>query len=162
MEPRFFKRGNPPKTSSSSSARCAASMEPRFFKRGNSRTAVPHNGRQAASMEPRFFKRGNVSEWPTMYFLPSLQWNHVFSNVEIIPPALFSFRNLVRFNGTTFFQTWKYGMCCKTSDERACFNGTTFFQTWKFVDKAPSCGRLRASMEPRFFKRGNPSRKTKR
>ena len=132
-------------------------MEPRFFKRGNRRNGRSGRLYGLASMEPRFFKRGNSAR----------------------PCA---FRRICRcFNGTTFFQTWKFldeqGNACSPSDS---FNGTTFFQTWKcekikrmrnvhfqlqwnhvfsnveigfaflFV---PFC--FIASMEPRFFKRGN-------
>jgi len=111
MEPRFFKRGNlfgaicrhvnrerfngatffqTWKLSffrRFAAAAIIASMEPRFFKRGNSQVinfrTVTHNG---ASMEPRFFKRGNSKMSSTLNVIRvTLQWSHVFSNVEITP-----------------------------------------------------------------------------
>ena len=37
-------------------------------------------------MEPRFFKRGNrAAELKKAEMIWTLQWNHVFSNVEISP-----------------------------------------------------------------------------
>ncbi len=83
-------------------------------------------------MKPRFFKRRNNS-------------------------AKINRCNLVgSFNGATLFQTWKYNSFYRSSLSAKGFNGATLFQTWKslinpterFVDFA-------ASMEPRFFKRGN-------
>ena len=61
-----------------------ASMEPRFFKRGNTRRRKILRNATRASMEPRFFKRGNAGE------------KFIVGHSE------------TGFNGTTFFQTWKY------------------------------------------------------
>ena len=59
-------------------------MEPRFFKRGNHIAGASVEIIDAASMEPRFFKRGNgLVPIRAVTGLNSLQWNHVFSNVEI-------------------------------------------------------------------------------
>ena len=60
-----------------------ASMEPRFFKRGNTIRGKRVGKSRKASMEPRFFKRGNDS----------------LGFIEL--------QELISFNGTTFFQTWK-------------------------------------------------------
>ena len=62
-------------------------MEPRFFKRGNSVKSVNSAIIRKASMEPRFFKRGNDAGDVTVDDSNLLQWNHVFSNVEITSPA---------------------------------------------------------------------------
>ena len=110
-------------------------MEPRFFKRGNGRASLTTlTDLLIASMEPRFFKRGNA----------------INSKNFCVSPG--------SFNGATFFQTWK----CRLREPLlfVCgqrFNGATFFQTWKLKPiwrKSSANGR--ASMEPRFFKRGNP------
>jgi len=85
-----------------------ASMEPRFFKRGNIHLFGNRHCVWLASMEPRFFKRGNQGR--------PQKWT------PLSP----------RFNGATFFQTWK----CRLSKFR--------------LETLPA-----ASMEPRFFKRGN-------
>ena len=109
MEPRFFKRGNAStrwrfparpaalqwnhvfsnveiKTPAHNRSRIRpASMEPRFFKRGNiQKTLSVLIKPRIASMEPRFFKRGNLPDSTvTKIKADVLQWNHVFSNVEI-------------------------------------------------------------------------------
>jgi len=87
-------------------------------------------------MEPRFFKRGNlIIEVRMMRVNRTLQWSHVFSNVEIVLVAYHRGIQYSSFNGATFFQTWKCANC------RADY-------------RAPKA----ASMEPRFFKRGNAVR----
>ena len=108
-------------------------MEPRFFKRGNAvGVLVRRIFHQRASMEPRFFKRGN-GERP-----------HDQSDRQS------------RFNGTTFFQTWKSCERLACSGRPCSFNGTTFFQTWKYTGDFVTVEIDNiASMEPRFFKRGN-------
>ena len=59
-------------------------MEPRFFKRGNyHRKDQLGAGHVRASMEPRFFKRGNFAVAGKDKTIQVLQWNHVFSNVEM-------------------------------------------------------------------------------
>jgi len=85
------------------------------------------------------------------------------------------------FNGATFFQTWKWANFASRSPGATMgFNGATFFQTWKYADLPQFAEKVRwlqwshvfsnvemptsrifvarsvvASMEPRFFKRGN-------
>jgi len=87
-------------------------------------------------MEPRFFKRGNTAMLGTTLHQVSC------------------------FNGATFFQTWKFWSYKTGFGAMDSFNGATFFQTWKFVKlKAAENGEKLASMEPRFFKRGNPCRR---
>ena len=93
-------------------------------------------------------------------YSPPLQWNHVFSNVEIVEARFGDFRSrhasmeprffkrgnsllhnsrlnkFICFNGTTFFQTWKCLLGVRQNlNWVLCFNGTTFFQTWKFVKR---------------------------
>jgi len=66
-------------------------------------------GGRVASMEPRFFKRGNLGpEFKDMLTDYLLQWSHVFSNVEIGSSRANPKVCNTRFNGATFFQTWKY------------------------------------------------------
>ena len=84
-----------------------ASMEPRFFKRGNDSSVFLVTGLTRASMEPRFFKRGNSGATLKFGYMDTeLQWNHVFSNVEM-GYAKNIYGGIFSFNGTTFFQTWK-------------------------------------------------------
>ena len=158
MEPRFFKRGNTELSRSIDTLRLrlqwnhvfsnvemsdrrantrtftTASMEPRFFKRGNTPFPPACDAAYKASMEPRFFKRGNINSAKHSDRHNQLQWNHVFSNVEM----------------------QRFAACnCRAG----CFNGTTFFQTWKFFWQIRAKKRRHfASMEPRFFKRGNRAR----
>ena len=84
-----------------------------------------------------------------------LQWNHVFSNVEMHRKRKDRCRRGRRFNGTTFFQTWKSLRHERLVGKRSRFNGTTFFQTWKCSGRLWHFVFREASMEPRFFKRGN-------
>jgi len=158
MEPRFFKRGN-------SNARVFASRQFRgfngatFFQTWKSRRqAQTRLSNQWASMEPRFFKRGNCQRAS-----PKRQ-------------------ERTRFNGATFFQTWKCERHARRLLERLelqwshvfsnveiCSNGTTSPPAtqplqWSHVfSNVEIDARVKqdnaspnASMEPRFFKRGNP------
>jgi len=85
----------------------------------------------------------------------SLQWSHVFSNVEI----RFSKSHKSMKKGASmeprFFKRGNRGRRGRGSGVCGCFNGATFFQTWKcfLCGSRPFNGS--ASMEPRFFKRGN-------
>ena len=131
MEPRFFKRGNH-QFGKRADIDLWASMEPRFFKRGNLHLSTIPTAPDRASMEPRFFKRGNrFSDASSCNGLTPLQWSHVFSNVEIS------------------LRTRRSRIC------GLCFNGATFFQTWKSDSGRAVILLSSASMEPRFFKRGN-------
>ena len=116
-------------------------MEPRFFKRGNleCRNAGPENVRNA-SMEPRFFKRGNLWLSRIFPFAPCvLQWNHVFSNVEILQKLL------------------------DKNDEARKLQWNHVFSNVEMPRRSlPKRLFLRASMEPRFFKRGNKPCRAKR
>jgi len=132
-------------------------------------------------MEPRFFKRGNA-DYPLGKRLgfALLQWSHVFSNVEILRHPRRGQPAAQGFNGATFFQTWKFRRIAPAGTSTSCFNGATFFQTWKFAvrwavrsddealqwshvfsnveifaDFPETPDNIAASMEPRFFKRGN-------
>ena len=110
-----------------------ASIEPRFFKRGNFSSKHHRNRTQTASIEPRFFKRGN---------------GKLFVNVDDVDSS---------FNRATFFQTWKLIRSTKTMRILLRrFNRATFFQTWKhrLIGQRMPCV-IVASIEPRFFKRGN-------
>ncbi len=107
-------------------------MEPRFFKRGNLAKRRVGRAGTLASMEPRFFKRGN-------------------GDVEIRAGKI-----KFRFNGTTFFQTWK----CESNAAAVKSVGTAsmeprFFKRGNTTEKALVKEAANASMEPRFFKRGN-------
>src|SRR5205085_1663168 len=134
MEPRSFKRGNV-SSRSNNTANTRASMEPRSFKRGNNqrRTAARRGAR--ASMEPRSFKSGNTLEKrKTRDEEAAHQWRHVHSNVESVRCHRGDSRRKLRFNGATFIQTWKRRRIAGGRRET-----------------------VRASMEPRSFKRGNPA-----
>ncbi len=131
MEPRSFKRGNASSASSLTISRSGFNGATFFqtWKRPleraqfttkpllqwshvlsnveTSRLTVRVQRVAAASMEPRSFKRGNPfgpkrKRWPQAV----LQWSHVLSNVETSRGAAGSRRDK-RFNGATFFQTWK-------------------------------------------------------
>ena len=86
-----------------------------------------------------------------------LQSSHVFSNVETRRFRRARSARRPRFNRATFFQTWKPESPIPIWLWLLSFNRATFFQTWKPA-ACPNCGRplIRlASIEPRFFKRGN-------
>jgi len=67
------------------------------------------------------------------------------------------------FNGATSFQTWRPDFFEKLVFAIVCFNGATSFQTWRrrgyFHRQAPAGY---ASMGPRLFRRGDPSRRMHR
>ena len=155
MEPRFFKRGNRAAIVAEAIAdyqlqwshvfsnveinylrsqvaeKQQASMEPRFFKRGNTVTRRSHAGHNTASMEPRFFKRGNCRGASLSLNWTALQWSHVFSNVEIAEScAVSEIRHMLQ---------WSHVF--SNVEMRCRLRGAVY--------------RLGASMEPRFFKRGN-------
>jgi len=107
-------------------------MEPRFFKRGNQ--GFPRYVRAviAASMEPRFFKRGNRRRRSGA--------TGVYCS----------------FNGATFFQTWKFGSRESNLDPRYLLQWSHVFSNVEMANAGELKGkRSIASMEPRFFKRGN-------
>ena len=64
--------------------RYVASMGPRLFRRGNHCCVICGRKDTLASMGPRLFRRGNPRPLGRV-FVPSwsLQWGHVFSDVEI-------------------------------------------------------------------------------
>ncbi len=156
-------------------------------------------------MEPRFFKRGNTAGNGMLLMEANpLQWNHVFSNVEIIDGSSEN-KEDKELQWNHVFSNVEIGQAGIGAElARKCFNGTTFFQTWKFpvlsnIERAPlllqwnhvfsnveisstlsssaksrslqwnhvfsnvemirertiRSFQLNASMEPRFFKRGN-------
>ncbi len=161
MEPRFFKRGNSVERGVSFNLRGRLQWNHVF-----SNVEICTSGRTLinpliASMEPRFFKRGNKGFGNSGIASTSLQWNHVFSNVEISCGRQRRGRRRTSFNGTTFFQTWKFLFPFLLRFGEIGFNGTTFFQTWKFfIIYAIHNFLTVASMEPRFFKRGNKIKKS--
>ena len=132
MEPRFFKRGNEDAEEFYSDM-YYASMEPRFFKRGNQRRnyvqiwactcfngttffqtwKCGHVRTRIGRALPRFNGTTFFQTWKCAEVLSllrakeGLQWNHVFSNVEIRRSNVDSDFRVAGFNGTTFFQTWK-------------------------------------------------------
>ena len=140
-----------------------ASMEPHLFKRGNQFCAVAFGQTTLASMEPHLFKRGNPDEYARLAQLgKQLQWNHIFSNVEISCPLKCSFgRWPLQWNHIfsnveiRYLKGGKGGQIsasmephlfkrgnrrrqrCRRTDV-ICFNGTTSFQTWKFCSLSPT------------------------
>ena len=181
MEPRFFKRGNEKAAQLERENEQLASMEPRFFKRGNgfevflmSKKHKSFNGAtffqtwkstanrpdlsplRRASMEPRFFKRGNlqfVAQVPIVKL--RLQWSHVFSNVEM--------RSRRQFGVWQYLLQWSHVFSnVEIIELRIAMSYNTSLQ-WSHVFSnvemftlPPTSRRLTtASMEPRFFKRGN-------
>ena len=109
-------------------------------------------------MEPRFFKRGNnvifFSKSPSLL---SLQWNHVFSNVEIRAGVCSQRAAQPASMEPRFFKRGNHRPArCHFKQCKLGFNGTTFFQTWKSATTIAELEKMAAaSMEPRFFKRGN-------
>ena len=204
MEPRFFKRGNNFTRAATTYAGeklqwnhvfsnveihihapniasgIHASMEPRFFKRGNLRLPTDSRNFSPASMEPRFFKRGNALVFGG-YFLYKkvLQWNHVFSNVEMLvecsnvllaEPASMEPRFFKRGNhklnrrvATTFCASMEPRFFKRGNDIDVYTLADLIELQWNHVfsnveispKKTNDEKVLRASMEPRFFKRGN-------
>ena len=87
-----------------------------------------------------------------------LQWSHVLPNVEI----RFQLQKIAlnhRFNGATFFRTWK---CRKTSRSRRFTNGASMEpRSSERGNKVAALCKLHAriaSMEPRSSERGNSAR----
>jgi len=137
--------------------RLLASMEPRFFKRGNDSVINIGDDLAGASMEPRFFKRGNVAHSRSLDAVrTSLQWSHVFSNVEMRRPLLPPRRSYRCFNGATFFQTWKSNGKIQLSVQKVSASmEPRFFKRGNSIKHLMMAWVVWASMEPRFFKRGN-------
>ena len=134
-------------------------MEPRSFKRGNNglsgtefNPTLCFNGATfiqtwkpacawrflhcviSASMEPRSFKRGNIA-----------------AETERINQE-------ASFNGATFIQTWKRSRCCLAARKSAMLQWShvhSNVETVWSMEEAEVF--LKASMEPRSFKRGNVS-----
>jgi len=134
-----------------------ASMGPRLFRRGNHRRKRQLSSLTAASMGPRLFRRGNAVEGavkPSMRAL--LQWGHAFSDVEMISWGAFGsiFTELQWGHAFSDVEIWRSGSACGSG--AACFNGATPFQTWKLPNVINEyIARLKASMGPRLFRRGN-------
>jgi len=86
-------------------------MGPRLFSRGNftGTNGVPQL-KTYASMGPRLFSRGNwlAKEWGAERAYLMLQWGHDFSAVEILPSFSDGVSFVLRFNGATTFQPWKW------------------------------------------------------
>ncbi len=158
-------------------------MEPRFFKRGNDLAERPERRSQNRFNGTTLFQAWKFKMEKTVKVgNDMLQWNHAFSSVEIrrangnagdqggasMEPRFFKRGNpeLVsppavrsrRFNGTTLFQAWKFH-----TDPGHGWMETTL--QWNHAFSSVEITRLRrnayrrerASMEPRFFKRGNKS-----
>ena len=111
-----------------------------------------------ASIEPRFFKRGNrFSVTERFSSTTALQSSHVFSNVET---GLFLFSEGeigCCFNRATFFQTWKRFIFKRNSLFFFSLQSSHVFSNVETT--LPSLSKILtrcvASIEPRFFKRGN-------
>ncbi len=86
-------------------------------------------------MEPRFFKRGNKIFVVYRDGANLLQWNHVFSNVEIGQSELLGDSLADASMEPRFFKRGNPCAAISPKEKSASFNGTTFFQTWK-------CGRI--------------------
>ena len=160
-------------------------MEPRFFKRGNLQAFRGLPERLSASMEPRFFKRGNGRKrfWKvkdttsfngtTLFQAWKLLINLLCWRVKFAPC----------FNGTTLFQAWKCDSNSGDSNSgyrlqwnhafssveisftNHAWTGLHVLQwnhAFSSVEMRAPCRRQSlsdaASMEPRFFKRGNTGR----
>ena len=134
-------------------------MEPRFFKRGNKNCNEPEIFQEPASMEPRFFKRGNKARDRSNRFSVMLQWNHVFSNVEIFCALRGSYADFPLQWNHVFSNVEMFKSESASGSGASGFNGTTFFQTWKSSASIKPPKVPLASMEPRFFKRGNKEEK---
>ncbi len=107
-----------------------ASMEPRFFNRGNFTVGSPSFNNMFASMEPRFFNRGNGRLTTRCIMSGMPQWSLDFS-IEEIKNACYQDITGTGLNGASIFQSRKCCFCSRRSLE------------------------YHASMEPRFFNRGN-------
>ena len=135
-------------------------MGPRSFKRGNVPTTYNMAATTDASMGPRSFKRGNCGRWRKIFRRrSSLQWGHVLSNVETTcRPGIFC-GPVRRFNGATFFQTWKRLLA---EIDRPNAQKLQWGHVLSNVETRPRVSRpstrRSASMGPRSFKRGNALR----
>src|SRR5690606_10940780 len=108
-----------------------ASMEPRFFKRGDGSGCGDGYGYGSASMEPRFFKRGDVI-FPALFFeMVLLEWSRAFSSAEI--------SKWIKRHKDAIWLQWS----------RAFSSAEMPLQILHAVELGI------ASMEPRFFKRGD-------
>ena len=106
-------------------------------------------------MGPRLFRRGNESfSSATSPAAGTLQWGHVFSDVEITE-RLGPLPSRLSFNGATSFQTWKWRALAGKLHLPYSFNGATSFQTWKSQWLMNLQRQAEASMGPRLFRRGN-------
>ncbi len=100
-----------------------------------------------------------LQAWRAMRWLPrltwkwQLQWGHASSSVE---SASCRSRLCIhtRFNGATLLQAWRAIPPATTARSRYCFNGATLLQAWRVHSAGSTRGKGRASMGPRFFKRG--------
>ena len=155
MEPRFLKRGNMGWLSQCIPM-CPASMEPRFLKRGNAK--VGGNRRRRRNC----FNGTTLSQtWKFVRLLLelgvhyTLQWNHAFSNVEIIFRR--ENRNAVdvlqwnhAFSNVEITYEWK-----ETKDLNSASMEPRFLKRGNYRRQRPNHLTTPASMEPRFLKRGN-------
>ncbi len=156
MGPRLFRRGNAANLKPPVGHIIKSSMGPRLFRRGNGRTdgrrfllprlfngatsfqtwkykGVTHIGdKPPSSMGPRLFRRGNlVTAGATKEDAQSLQWGHVFSDVEMSLSLSFT-------QSITFLQWGHVFSDVEIRDQQlyqSCFQ--------------------ESSMGPRLFRRGN-------
>ncbi len=109
-------------------------MGPRFFKRGECGVGEKGKRTDDASMGPRFFKRGErLSGGWSRCTVVRLQWGHASSSVESVienHPAM-----------TIIKLQWGHA--------------SSSVESWRNIHTIS--GRHRASMGPRFFKRGEVS-----
>ena len=109
-----------------------ASMGPRLFRRGNLVLGNQNHRHKDASMGPRLFRRGNIKDCSVYWRRLTLQWGHVFSDVEIKRGAHHSRRPPSASMGPRLFRRGnQYLLRFAIVLLKYRFNGATSFQTWK-------------------------------
>ncbi len=109
-------------------------------------------------MEPRSFKRGNQAINTSLPVATRLQWSHVLSNVETIEDLMGCLHN--------WQLQWSHVLSnVETSEISSRAESVIVMLQWSHVlsnvetlqDRPVRAEPIRASMEPRSFKRGNIS-----
>ena len=135
----------------------AASMEPRFFKRGNNSEALRAGVLIARFNGTTFFQtwKFDVKKVEVDVSGEALQWNHVFSNVEIKRARRKAFR-AVPLQWNHVFSNVEISVIVGIAlQNRIASMEPRFFKRGNLGRDGIAGKRHRASMEPRFFKRGN-------
>ncbi len=119
------------------SADVPAQGRPRFngatFFRTWREGAIPRRGNQSQALQWSHVL-SNVERFLNGRFAPlnmALQWSHVLSNVESKGRQRIPSPRQARFNGATFFRTWRGGLTAGCDGRQSRFNGATFFRTWR-------------------------------